>query len=990
MKKATLTLVLGLALGVQGANRSNGNGTAPPFKARKQFVLPNRVTEKDYLPKTIVFKLKPEYRSLASPGYVQHPQLQTVLDYLGVDNLGKIYPRHQPPKQRYNALGQAYADLSLIYSLKYTGDVNIVDAINQLLAVGIMEFAEPHYVYEVHYTPNDPSITNSGQSGFLTRIRAYAAWDTEKGNTNTVIAIVDSGTDIDHPDLVSQFALNTADPINGTDDDNDGYIDNYRGWDMAGADFNTLVGDNDPNITGNNNNHGSHVSGCASAATDNSVGVAGPGFKCRLLPVKAAADNDTQGSGGAGLIRKGYESITYAADHGAKIINCSWGGSGGGSYGQTIIDYATVNKNCLVVASAGNSNIDEANYPGSFNYVLSVAATNSTNDTKAGFSTYNYTVDISTPGNGIYTTLYNNTYGNMSGTSMSSPITAGGAGLVYSKFNYTNALQIGQRLKATSDNHYAAGTNITGTGNTQAQYQGKLGKGRMNLQRALTDPTALSVVFANEKFTDKNDDAFVIGDNLYISGDFVNYLDPINNLTANISVVTGATYLTAVTTTATIGSIPTLQKKDNSANPFQYTILAGTPQNTTLVFKVTLTDGSGYTDSYFISVVVNVDYINININDVATTITSKGKIGYNADNQQQGLGFSYNSTPLLYEASLMIGSSASAVSDAFRGGTAGASDADFQSVKNAYKIVPGVKSEFDVHGVFKDAPASPTQNVQVRHAAFAWTTVGNRKYVIVDYTLKNTGTTALNNLYAGIAADWDIDAATSAKNKGDFDASRKLGYVYSTVSGGKYAGVKLLTNTAPVVCYHIDNVNGGGGAIDINDANNLYSTADKYATLSTNRLQGGTATAEGTDIISVVSSGPFTINANDSVRVAFALIAGEDLKDIQNSADSAQTHYTSNVVGIQKQLIEAAGGAIVYPNPVASNLSFEFAGNATGMAEVTLFNAMGEVVRKVNVNCVAGGIQHFTLDVADLPNGAYMYQLSNGSKLSTGKVLISK
>jgi hypothetical protein len=132
-------------------------------------------------------------------------------------------------------------------------------------------------------------------------------------------------------------------------------------------------------------------------------------------------------------------------------------------------------------------------------------------------------------------------------------------------------------------------------------------------------------------------------------------------------------------------------------------------------------------------VTVNVDYINIAINDVATTITSKGKIGYNADGQLQGLGFKYLGTNLLYEASVMFGSSSTKVSDSFRGATAGTADADFQSVVKANKTVPGVFSEFDVHGRFNDAVATPVQNLLVSHSAYAWTTPGNRKYLFVEY-----------------------------------------------------------------------------------------------------------------------------------------------------------------------------------------------------------------------------------------------------------------
>src|SRR5262249_54952669 len=134
-------------------------------------------------------------------------------------------------------------------------------------------------------------------------VKAYGVWDTVatnlvgpkgRGDTNIVIGIVDSGSDLAHPDLKNQFKHNYNDPIDGSDNDSDGYVDNYTGWDLAGADFNNVVGDSNPQIMGGNNAHGSHVSGCASAQTNNGIGVAGIGWNCKLLPVKCAADNDTR------------------------------------------------------------------------------------------------------------------------------------------------------------------------------------------------------------------------------------------------------------------------------------------------------------------------------------------------------------------------------------------------------------------------------------------------------------------------------------------------------------------------------------------------------------------------------------------------------------------------------------------------------------------------------------------------------------------------
>ena len=168
-----------------------------------------------------------------------------------------------------------------------------------------------------------------------------------------MIGIIDTGTDPDHPDLAANLKHNYADPINGLDDDGDGYVDNFNGWDL---------GESDNDATVNANTHGSHVSGCAAAVTDNGVGVASPGFNCKFLPVKI--------SNAGGTLTMGYEGIVYAADHGCNVINCSWGGGGGGALGQNAIDYATINKDALVVCAAGNNSSNQTFYPAAYNYVF--------------------------------------------------------------------------------------------------------------------------------------------------------------------------------------------------------------------------------------------------------------------------------------------------------------------------------------------------------------------------------------------------------------------------------------------------------------------------------------------------------------------------------------------------------------------------------------------------------------------------------------------
>ncbi|MDP2386608.1 MAG: S8/S53 family peptidase [Bacteroidota bacterium] len=1013
MKSNTL-YAFGLAAGMLFASTVNAQNTnAVPLKATKKFSLPAGVTEDDYISKTIVFKVSPQFRAVAGMNGVQHPQLQLALNYLGVNKLERKFPNHKAPDKAVNELGQKYADLSLIYQLSYNNSVDIEKAANQLLASGALEYAEPHYIFKMFdYEPTDSradSVSGAQRNQFL-RIRAYKAWDLtiggSRGDVNTVIGIVDSGSDLDHPDLAANIYLNTADPINGADDDLDGYIDNYNGWDLGGADYNAIVEDNDANCMGANNNHGSHVSGCASQVSDNgTTGGAGIGFNCKLLVVKCAADNDTRGTGGVGYIIAGYEGITYAADHGASVINCSWGGAGGGSFGQDIITYATLTKNALVIAAAGNDGTNTAYFPASYDYVLSVGATKSTNDSKASFSNYDYSVDIGAPGQTIDATIYNNSYTTLDGTSMASPIVAGAAGLVKSKFPTYTAMQIGQRLKQTSDNFYkpynaTTNPNIFPGGGTayvsQATLQNKMGKGRLNAFRALTDPSAPSVVYTNNVVDDHNDNAIIIGDTIFINGDFINYLDPTSGATiASIKAITNATNVTVIDTTTTLGAIATMGQTNNSADPFKFKINTGTAQNTVITFRVLIKDGTYY-DSYFVNVTVNVDYINIRINDLQTTITSKGRIGWNQAGPppSEGLGFTYLGTQMMYEGGLAIGTSATAVSDCVRGADGSNADADFATIASVYRVIPDVVSEFDCHGIFNDVTAVPTQNLRVSHNAYAWSVPGHRKYVIVEYYIKNTGGTALNSLYAGIASDWDIPgpsngASDYAMNKADYDATRKMGYAWFSGTNGKYAGIKVLTPEA-ANHYGIDNVAGGNGGIDINDAGNYYSTADKYTALSTPRLQAGMADADGEDVLNVVSSGPFTISAGDSIKVAFALICGDDLGDLQQSADSSQVQYNNfPTVGIKDN--NAHNLAVnVFPNPASNSVSFQITNTESAETSIIVSNMMGQVVKSVEFTSTVGSGK-YTMDLSDVAEGAYLYKIYNDKgKQTVGKFIVTK
>ncbi|HQV01828.1 MAG TPA: S8 family serine peptidase, partial [Bacteroidia bacterium] len=334
-------------------------------------------------------------------------------------------------------------------------------------------------------------------------------------------------------------------------------------------------------------------------------------------------------------------------------------------------------------------NTEDINYPAGYANVFSIASTNSS-DGKSSFSSYGATIDMCAPGSGIQSTVYNNSYTQMSGTSMASPIAAGCAALVKSQFpNYTGQ-QVGEQLRVTCDNIYGVGIN--------SQYLNKLGTGRINLFEALTNTTTPSIRFTHQLATDNNDNTFVNGDTVRLSGVHKNFLAPTTNLTATLS--TTNPIVTILNNTINLGVVNTLDSVNNVANPFTFKINATAGLNAKVQFKLTYNDGT-YQDVEMIIMTVNVDYINFSVNNIATTVTSKGRIGFNNDNNADGQGFMYDGENLMYDGGLMIGNSSSAVSDVIRG-TGSGNDADFQSINRIQQLLPAATSNFDTYGFMSD------------------------------------------------------------------------------------------------------------------------------------------------------------------------------------------------------------------------------------------------------------------------------------------------
>jgi serine protease len=910
----------------------------------QQFRIPKHISQDDYYQGKLVVKVKAEFGAVCRTGGVEIASVNDALQRMNAFSITKKFPLHKSPETTYNSRGEKQVDISTIYDVSFDPVIPVEKAVNLLLATGKVEYAEPVYKMQLLYNPNDP---DTASQYYLALIRAYDAWDISQGDSNLVVGVTDTGTDLDHPDLAAGIKYNYNDPINGIDDDNDGYIDNFMGWDVG-------QNDNDPSI---DIVHGSFVSGLAGAVTDNGVGMAGPGFKVRYLPVKISNN---------GQLTAAYEGIVYAADHGCHVINCSWGSFASSQLGQDIIDYATFNQNSLVVGASGNSNNEAPFYPASYKNVLSVTGTNST-DTKWVNSSYGAFVDISAPGEAVYSTIFDNTYSFSSGTSFAAPIVAAAAALIKTQYPFYTPGQIAEQLRATADDIYGIPANVP--------FDKKLGKGRLNMHRALTE-NPKSVRMEDLSITDNNDNAFVGNDTLDIVVDLKNYLQPLNNLT--VTLTSNNPGITILNGTINPGFMFMMGTYSNTSNPFKVIIGPSLPINAKVTFTLNFSD-AGYSDWQIFDLVVNVDYINVLVNDVGTTITSRSRIGYNIV-QAQGIGFTYNDGPSVwYEGGLMIGTDTARVSDQIFGSPTSVVSTDYVSMLNVHKVDPPVYSEFDLDSRFNDSGAgSATLEIEVDQNTYAWSNVPDSKYVIVEYIISNQGANNLNNLFAGIYADWDIGAVVD--NRADYDAPRKMGYAFNTGNPVLYTAIKQLTPGGNN-CYSLEN-DGSSGSIGIY---NGFTQEEKYLTLSTQRLQAGQS-GNGNDVSHTVASGPHTIPSGDSIKVAFALIAGEDLASIQASADAAQVKYNSLNIPIPGPSL-VPGLWLNTPNPFSESTFINYTATGNARVVIEIFNVIGEkIITVVDGELVPGNYAtEFRSD--GLSNGVYYCRMQQGELSQVVKMI---
>ncbi len=864
-------------------------------------------------------------------------------------------------------------ELAKIFTLKFSTPYNPIYLAKEILKNKNIEWAEPHYLYELAFDPNDPVYNDPDtlKVEHLDVIKANAAWDISKGSEDVIIAIIDTGVDWLHEDLAANIWVN-SDEIenNGVDDDGNEFIDDIRGWDFGGWDG---TPDNDP--IEDRADHGTHVAGLASASTNNGIGIASIGYKSKIMPVKTSR-NDLRNDLGTALIAYGYEGIKYAADNGADIINCSWGGYNKSSASQAIIDYAT-SKGALVVAAAGNDGSSRNFYPSSYDGVLSVGATSFV-DQKPSWSNYGTKLDVTAPGVGIYSTWQNNSYVKKQGTSMASPITAGLAALVKSQFPNFTPLQIAEQIRINTDNVDAINPG----------YTNKLGKGRINAFKALSNNTSKSVRLSKVEFIEigDNDGIFESGETVEIKTELTNYLNPISNLQVKLT----STYskVNVLNDGGSIGAMNTLQTITASNDFLKIEILPDQATDMEVDLFVEYSDGS-YSDFEWITISINPTYQIHTTDNLAITFNSSGSIGFDDyPGNTKGGGLSYKGGPnLLFEGALVYGNSASSIMNCARD-VNGDKDTDFEYVTPiVINYETGLIDKLS-YSKFNDFNALPkSMGIETEFYSYSLFGSENADYIITRYALTNTKSQAINNFYIGQYYDFDVDDTSYDDDVVAFDNENNFGYVFDDDGDPVDTHIGLALLSSDSVNYFAMDADGDSNPTVSWDG---FDDNEKWIALTSgkNFLSSGP-----NDISVLISGGPYTLLPDEKQVFDFLIAAADNLTRLTETITNAREKHSlfppDIKIGEPLFPIEFSLDQN-YPNPFNLSTTIKYSIKEDGMVNLSVYNLLGEKIIQAVNEFKTKGIYTLNFNASNLSSGVYFYKISVNDFTSVKKMVVTK
>jgi len=451
-----------------------------------------------------------------------------------------------------------------------------------------------------------------------------------------------------------------------------------------------------------------------------------------------------------------------------------------------------------------------------------------------------------------------------------------------------------------------------------------------------------------------------------------------NNVQAVLRATTNGQYVTISDSTSSFGNIAVGSSASNSGDPFKMTASASTPNGTVIGFTLHITANGGYSwDPTFTYAVGNapVDYYDHDIGNVRFTVTNRGICGFMDDNQTTGSGFHYpiSGAQHLFIGSLWAGNSSSYVVNR---DYSAENSGDWQSVDGIFGDGT-LYSDQDSWAKCDDSGMNSPKNLTCTQDGWAWSDVGGEDYVIMKYTFKNEGSSAINGLYGGQFMDWDVGDAYN--DYGGVDMTRNLAYMYG--SGTKYVGVGLLdpsTASNVTLIYNPQYVWASSYILDSDKIQFLNGSISNHNP------------SPDSDWGMCVAAGPFDLSPGDTATFAVVILGGENLGDIQQNYDTAAAKYPP--VGVEEEInisnIPAVFNITNYPNPVGNFATIDYQIPRKSDVSLRMYDISGRLISVLREGKSEPGYYSIKLNTSKLTNGVYFYRLVAGGKTFTNKMIV--
>lgn len=890
--------------------------------------------------------------------------------------------------ENVNSINSKIANLYAIASIRFENNLTESE-INQLIKIireidGI-EYADLEYKNYIVEAPNDTLLPTQY---YLGNVKAMEGWELADPNKIAKVAIVDTGVMTDHVDLIDNIFYNAGETgldndgkdksSNGIDDDENGYIDDFKGWDFASVD--TTGQDNNPNP---GNVHGTHVAGIIGAKQNNIAGIAGVAKYVSLIAVKCGIDDPN-----ASYISAGYQGILYASTVGAHTINCSWGGSGMGQAEAEVLKTVS-DMGSIVVAAAGNNGSNIAFMPASNENVLSVASSDMS-DKKSGFSNYNIAVDIIAPGTQIMSTILNNDYAAFNGTSMASPVAAAALAVLKANNEELSNERLIALIRANADNIDSLNPNFAGL----------IGSGRVNIEKALKKEVTKFARLENYKLYYPTNPENITGEEIIQSGDVIeldfsikNILDDCSDVKVKIGRFNVTDNNASVIEIGNMISGDVFTNEENSK--IKYTIPSNFSLNSNLVLSIDIYDGEDKIGTSYINFLVNPVYRTMNKNNISATFNNIGHIGFNDFPQNnQGNGFQFRNYDgifgdgMLFEGALITtDTSRQALSNTARNSGQGGQDKYFIS-SNIFDVrkfdeEPNNtyfrgKTSFSDYIKLDGAPKdSASTNIDIEEYVYQFTNENDSNFIIMRYEITNQFDAKMDNLFFGYYFDWDI-GLSGMQNICFWDYENKIGmqYSYSDTNLPKVAVAPIdqdIIDNNLINFYAIDNDGTSEDNIGVYDG---FTRSEKIQVIS-NGIKRDTSST--TDASMAIGVGPISLEVGEKRVIHFAIAAGNSLTDLPIEIEKAKNKIKGQTLSIEENKGEislVANLLQVYPNPsLDGNIRLEFANKAANNKEfvnqlqsLTIIDLNGNIVEEI----AFGNIKNNELNLTNLANGTYL------------------